>query len=800
MIEAPRTVKEIHGIMENASHRKQNRSMLHSTQTESKPETYSINNIEIATMKEKNGAWLERSRVRRSRSMSSKSSSDNDSNDRTDAAATESSTHRRSPSFHRRSPSVSRHRRTTRAVSQNKDIAEPLYMPTAAERSTHRRSASPRRSMHRRRSLTGATDQSSRSQTPRRSSLVESPFPRQSIRSTGGPRRLLTMPRVGDAAAPQVPTLVASKSSTPVTPRQVTRHSSAQLQKVNPPLLNRTNSAGKELEHPRTPIESPSNKSGSGSPREKSVRRTRTGNGLIRSKSDDSQRQRQKTLGETVLKKSPSRRRTVARSLAGLEISIEIQEALFPTSWTQRKSQLCCKAYALKSENHWVEKATQPVVMAGHNFPAVTLCMSLSCDEAKDFLKSDDDYKPIEIRIYDGIHFRGSIQLPMHTTKPSWFFSIDDSPFEICARVTLEGSTMHEIEAGSVLENVPSTCIWHCKLLISVIAITKKHGLVHWEECLSASALSSKSGTLERVSSSSVQCNLKNLPESVAALFFIVVNDSPERVSCRLEQGVGLGRMTIPANQTVVLGRITLETNSFEMMGVMQSFPVVSDLGALIPMLHHCARDNIQDPVNVGRTAWMRPDDCIQLHDYCPQLTSLVVDIRCKKGDVMAIFLDERGRRVDIVDKQNLKSRDRSATMNRKMIELELQRVGVRIQTIAFITTAEFACHVWNPATEAQVIRFVDCAIDSSYGYKHLLVGCLIRSEESSWNFWALGLPTKSNSLHALCEYVHNLHPLPSPSSLFPIEPFETPIKVYLGNSEGLIPADQLLKAVKVSQ
>jgi stress response protein SCP2 len=601
------------------------------------------------------------------------------------------------------------------------------------------------------------------------------------------------MPRVGDVVA-QVPTLSTSGPSTPVTPRPVTRHSSAQLQIVSPPILRRSQSAGIESESLKTP------RSIQSTHREQSIRQHRSSAETChQNSSDDAQRSSRKSSTASSPKKSPSRRRTVVRSLAGLEITIELQQALLPSKWFQKKSQLWYKAYALTSQNEWTEKVSQPVAIAGTKVSPLTLHMSLSCDEAKDFLKNEDDYKPIELRVYNGVQFLGSIPLPMHTTESSWFFSIEDSPFEVCAYITLEGSTMHDLDAGSVLENIPTSCYWHCNLPISAIAITKKHGLVQWDECLGDSSYTNKSGSLER-QSTLLRCNLKNLPASIAALFFIVVNDSSEPVTCRLEERIGLGRMKVPASRITLLGRITFESNGFEMMTLMKSFPIISDLGALIPVLHMCARDVIQDPVCVPRTAWMRPNTCIQLLDYCPRLTSLVVDIRCKKGDVMALFLDERGQRVDVVDQHHMKSRDRSVTMTRKMIELELHRVGMRVQTIAFITTAEFSCHVWDPATEAQLIRFTDCPIDPCCGYKHILVGCLNRSDESFWDFWAVGSPTKSNSLHALCDYVHNLHPSPKPSSLFPIEPFDVPAKSYLDSSDGIISADQLLKAMKVSQ
>ncbi|GAX17154.1 hypothetical protein FisN_6Lh457 [Fistulifera solaris] len=759
--------------LENTWQPKESPSALCSNQSDKKPRSTSIECQDDGLPGEVFEPGRERSRAARSRSISSKSSSDMERSDLAES--------RRSQ---RRSSSISRHQRTTRGSHDS---------TFATERVSPRRSSSPRRSMHRRSSTGNASGfDSGRNHTPRRGSLADSPFSRRTIRSTGGPRRRLSMPRVGDVVA-QVPTLSTSGPSTPVTPRPVTRHSSAQLQIVSPPILKRSQSAGTESERIKTP------QSIQGSHGEQSIRQHRSSaESCHQNSSDDAQRSSRKSSSSSSPKKSPSRRRTVVRSLAGLQITIELQQALFPSKWMQTKSQLWYQAYALTSHNEWTEKVSQIVAIAGTTVSPVTLQMSLSCDEAKDFLKNEEDYKPIELRIYNGPRFLGSIPLPMHTTESSWFFSIEDSPFEVCAYITLEGSTMHDLDAGSVLKNIPTSCYWHCSLPISAIAITKKHGLVQWDECLSDLSHTNKSGSLER-QSTSLRCNLKNLPESVAALFFVVVNDSSEPATCRLEERIGLGRMKVPASQITLLGRITLESNGFEMMALMKSFPIISDLGALIPMLHMCACDIIQDPFSVSRTAWMQPGTCIHLLDYCPRLISLVIDIRCKKGDVMALFLDERGQRVDVVDQHHTKSRDRSATMTRKMIELELHRVGMRVQTIAFITTAEFSCHVWDPATEAQLIRFTDCPIDPSCGYKHILVGCLNRSDESYWDFWAIGSPTKCNSLHALCDYVYNLHPSPKPSSLFAIEPFDVPAKSYIDSSDGVIFADRLLKAMKTS-
>lgn len=761
-------MKEIFRKSETSLHRKQRSQASPSRSKQSDTES------EASSIDDDDHDVAAKHSYRRSRSISWESSNKDDS-DRTDPS-------KQSPTDTKNSSS--RHCRTTRRASYTAGNTE-LPMVTQTIRSNHRRNTSPRRTMTRRPS-TDTTEWKS----PRRNSPVETTSHRRTIRSTAAPRRRLSMTRVGDVTT-QSPSPISSAapSSTP-TRRRLARHSSAVVQKVTPtvasPRLNRSHSAGAELEHPKTPRAPKGDRS-----RTPSIRRHRS------TDSSDPSRRRRKSFGETTPpKKSPSRRRTVTRSLAGIEITIELQEGLFPTKFFQRKSQLMYKVYSWKSKNNWVEKATH--TMVGNAFSAVILHMSLSCDEAKDFLQSDNS-KPIEIRMYDGKQLRGSIALPMHTTKASWFTSLDSS-FQMHARVTLQGSTMRELEAGSVLENVPAICTWQCKLPISVIALTKKHGVVHWDECLGTFARSSKSGALERAPSS-LLCDFNKLPLSVAALFFVVSNDSSERVSCRLEQGVGVGlcRMTVPADQTVVLGRlIRRKTSGWELMGLMQSFPIVSDLGAMIPVIYPCALDVIEDPVSVGRTAWMLPNDCIRLQDYCPQTTSLVVDIRCKEGDIIAILLDERGQRVDVVDKHHVKSRDRSATMNRKMIELELQRVGMRVKTIAFVATAKCACHVWNPATEGQIIRFVDCSIDSVSGYKHIVVGCFIRSDESLWDFLALGLPTKSNSLHALCEYIHNLYPLPTPSSVFPMEPIDVPAKTYLDYPEGLIPAEQLLKAVKV--
>ncbi len=759
--------------LENTSQPKESRSALRSNQPDKKTRSTSIGGQDEGLHSEEFESGRERSRAARSRSISSKSSSDTERSDPIES--------RRSQ---RRSPSISRHQRTIRAS---------LDSTRATERVSPRRSSSPRRSMHRRSSTGNASGlDSGRNQTPRRGSLVDSPFSRRTIRSTGGPRRRLSMPRAGDVGA-QVPTLSTSGPSTPVTPRPVTRHSSAQLQSASPPILRRSQSAGTESESLKTP------QSTQGTHREQSIRQHRSSaKSCHQNISDEAQRNSRNRLITSSPKRSPSRRRTVVRSLAGLNITIDLQQALVPSKWIQKKAQLWYKAFVLTSQNEWSEKVSQPVAISGTSVSPVTLQMSLSCDEAKNFLKNEEDNKPIELRVYNGEQVLGSIPLPMHTTDSSWFFSIEDSPFEVCAYITLEGSTMHDLDAGSVLENIPTTCYWRCSSPISAIAITKKHGLVQWDECLGDSSQTNKSGSLER-QSSLLRCNLKDLPTSIAALFFVAVNDSSEPVTCFLEERLGLGRMKVPARQITLLGRITFESDGFEMMALMKSFPIISDLGALIPMLHMSARDVIKDPASVPRTAWMRPGTCIRLLDYCPRLTSLVVDIRCKKGDVMALFLDERGQRVDVIDQHHTKSRDRSATMTRKMIELELHRIGMRVQTIAFITTAEFSCHIWDPATEAQLIHFTDCPIDSSCGYKHILVGCLNRSDESSWEFWAISSPTKCNSLHALCDYVHNLRPSPKPLSLFSIEPFDVPAKSYLDSSFGVIPADQLLKAMKGS-